>query len=726
MTTSMFNPSRRTLLKQVGALVISVNIVTACKVPAADVAEAKTVNMNAFLSLGTDGKAVLFAPNPEIGQGVKTALPMIIAEEMGLPWEDVRVEMAPIDPVYGIQFAGGSMSVPSFWQPMRIAGAKARTMLTQAAANEWGVDASECMAKDGFVHHGNDKKSYGALVEAASALPEPEEESLTFKSKDDYSLLGKRITGVDNHDIVTGKPLFGIDQKVDGLHYASYTKCPSSGGTVKSANLGEVKAMPGVVDVFVLEGIGAPDALKPGVAIVATSTWNALRAKKALKVDWDISNAASLDWDAFKAKATKTAQGKADVIHSTGDPARAFKRAKKTLSATYAYPFLPHAQLEPQNCTAHFIGGKVEIWAPTQTPTWALGMLEKAFGLKAEDVTLHQIRAGGGFGRRLVNDYMAEAVAISKETGLPIKVQWTREDDFADDFYRPGAVHGVKVALDADGKLTALSSHFVSFTKDGSKPIRQASYSHGSMPHTLIKHAEVMQTLEPLKIPLGWWRAPMSNAFAFVSNGFLDEIAQASGKDLRDVYMELLTPRRVLSSEEGGKMDTGRAADVITDVTKRAGWGKTMPLGRALGLGYFYSHSGYVAEVADVEVMEDKSIRVHNVWITADVGPIVNLSGAENQCEGSVIDGISTLMSLKVDIKNGAITQSNYDGYPLMRMPAAPKIHVKFIESDNPPTGLGEPAFPPLAPAICNAIFAVTGDRIRDMPLSDAGYKFAV
>jgi isoquinoline 1-oxidoreductase beta subunit len=485
---SMTHPSRRMLLKQAGALVISVNVLTACKEGSAvkpkDVVDTKQVNMNAFLTIGTDGKAVIVAPTPEIGQGVKTALPMIVAEELNLPWENVRVEMAEVGKVYGDQFAGGSMSVPRFWQPMRVAGAKARTLLIQAAADQWGVAVTDCSAKDGFVYNGQNKLSYGDLAEAASLLPEPDEDSLTFKSKSDYTLLGKRITGVDNEDIVMGRPLFGIDQKVDGMHYATYTKCPRSGGVPRRVNLDAIKAMPGVTDAFILEAMGAPDGVKPGVAIVAKSTWAAIRAKQALEIDWDVSNAASLDWDGFKSSAQKTAAGKGTVIHQSGDTSAAFQSASQTLNSTYSYPFLPHAPLEPQNCTAVFKDGNVEIWAPTQTPTWAVAMLEKNFGLSPKNITLHQIRAGGGFGRRLTNDYIAEAVAISQKTGLPIKVQWTREDDFADDFYRPGAVHGCKAAIDKSGNLTAVTSHFVTFTGDGKQPIAQASYSHGTMPHT--------------------------------------------------------------------------------------------------------------------------------------------------------------------------------------------------------------------------------------------------
>lgn len=719
--------SRRTLLKGSGALIVTVSVLAACAPGEAPKGKTETHKINAYLSVDTDGKVTLYAPNPEVGQGVKTALPMIAAEELGVAWENVRVEMAPVDSVYGPQFAGGSLSVPRFFEPMRKAGAKARMMLVQAAANEFGVSPDDCSVSNGVVSYGKKTLSYGDLVAAASELPEPSDEGLVFKDKKDYTILGKRITGFDNEAIVTGQPLFGIDQKIPNMHYATYTKCPRFAGTPSSANLDEIKAMPGVTDAFTLDAKGGPQALKPGVAIVGTSTWAVIRAKKALQIDWNMANASVLNWDQFLERAEKTVNeaGSGTDILSGGDVKEAFASADKTLKRTYSYPFLPHAPLEPQNCTAYVKEGGAEIWAPTQTPTGAVEMVVKTFGLPEDKVIVHQIRGGGGFGRRLVNDSVAEAVAISERTNLPIKVQWTREDDFADDYYRPGALHSCEAAIGESGDLTAFKNHFVTFTGDREKPLPQASYSSDSMPQNLIKNFEIRQTLEDLKIPLGWWRAPVSNAFAFVSNCFLDEVAESAGQNYRDFYLNLLGERRVLTADYAGKMDTGRVIDVVTDVTQRANWGRDMPDGRGLGLAFCYSHRGYVAQVADVEVFADKSIKVHKVWVSADVGPIINLSGAENQCTGSVVDGLSTAMSLQVNIENGQIMELNFDQYPMMRMPNSPEIDVNFIESDNPPTGLGEPAFPPVAPAVCNAIYAATGERIRTMPLSKSGYSFS-
>ena len=725
--------SRRAVLGGSGVLIITISLgTTGCNSEKSGPGNAVDTNipvseMNAYLEISTDGIATIFAPNPEIGQGVKTALPMILAEELDIPWEKVRVVQSAIDQKYGFQFAGGSRSVPMLWNPLRQAGAKARSMLVAAAAQEWGITPEECRTQGGYVISGRRKLGYGALAKIASKLPEPAAEALIFKHRKSYQLLGRRITGVDNHALVTGKPLFGIDQVVPNMHYASYTKCPATGGTVKSANLDAVKSMPGIIDAFVLEGQGAPDALKPGAAIVGTSTWAVFQAQKALKIDWDTSAAATLDWDKFLTRAMRKPYQDGEPLLDEGDVAGAFKNAARTVRKTYAYPFLPHAALEPQNCTAHVKGNKVEIWAPTQMPTRGVQMLVDTFGFARENISMHQKRCGGGFGRRLVNDYIAEAVAISRHAKLPVKVQWTREDDMTQDFYRPGAVHACEAALDRNGKLVAWKVHFHTFSKDGKSPGRSpTAYADDEFPRRLVEHYQINQSVRKLEIPTGWWRAPVSNAFAFVNGSFLHEVAQAAGRDYLDFLLEIYgEDREIKGGARGQTFNTGRAKNVIREVARRAGWGRPASGNRALGLAFYYSHSGYVGEIADVEISRDRKIRVHKVHVVADVGPIVNLSGAENQCQGSVIDGLSTMMGLQVDIKNGEIQQNNFDEYPMMRIPDTPEIYVHFIQSDNAPTGLGEPALPPVAPAVCNAIYTVTGERIRQLPLKKSGYSFS-
>lgn len=724
MTGSNTVLSRRALLRSSGALIIAVSVPGCSDAgPAARFSDvpAELISVNAFLSVDTNGIVTIFAPHPEIGQGVKTSLPMIVAEELGVDWDNVRIEQSEIDKKYGNQSAGGSMSVNRLFRPLRMAGAKARAMLVQAAANQLELDPADAVVENGVVTLGGKSLNFGDLAKAAALLPEPDAKTLTLKAKSDFKIIGRRIGGTDNTDIVTGKPLFGIDQKIPNMHYATYTKCPAFGGITKSANLDEMKSLPGIVDAFIVEPKGP---LRGGVAIVGTSTWSVIKARRSLAVDWDTGAASTLDWDNFVKAAKNTSQKRGDVLYADGNTGAAFAKAKQTVKSTYTYPFLPHVALEPMNATAQVTDAGVEVWAPTQTPTGAKNMLANTFDLDAGAITLHQTRCGGGFGRRLENDYVAEAVAVATQSGLPVKLQWTREDDFADDYYRPGGVHTIETALDSDGKISGWRDHFVTFTGNGEKAIIQASYPNQFMPRHLIENFTIEQSLVDLKTPLGWWRAPISNAIAFVVNGAISEAAHAAGQDLRSYLLDLMGERRTLPRGFGGNMNTGRMADVIKDVTAQAGWGRDMPEGRALGLAYCYSHASYVAEVADVEVFDDKTIKVHNVWVSADAGPIINKSGAEHQCVGSVIDGLSTMMDLKVDFKNGAAVQKNLDEYPLLRSVNCPDIKVNFLETDFKPTGLGEPALPPLAPAVCDAIFNVTGKRVYDMPLSKSGYSF--
>ncbi|MYD98009.1 MAG: xanthine dehydrogenase family protein molybdopterin-binding subunit [Gammaproteobacteria bacterium] len=678
---------------------------------------------NGYIRIDAGG-ILLFAKNPEIGQGVKTSLPMIIAEELDAAWEDVEVVQSPIDQAaYGVQFAGGSMSIPMNWNTLRVAGASARAMLVSAAAKRWGVDASELSTRDSHVVHaaGGRKLAYTELATEAAAMPVPAAGTLTLKDRDQFRLLGKRITGVDNEALVRGEPLFGIDQSVPGMKYAVYQKCPAIGGKVKSANLDEIKAMPGVRDAFVLEGNGNAMELLPGVAIVADSTWAALQAKRALVVDWDETDASKDSWSEAKAQAERLAKEKGPVAANQGDVDAAFAAAANRVSGFYSYDFVSHAQLEPQNCTASFKDGSLELWAPTQTPAQGIGSAAKVVGISPAKVTLHQLRCGGGFGRRLYNDFTCEAAAIAKRAGVPVKLQWTREDDMAYDLYRAGGFHQMEGSVDAEGRISGWRDHFITFSNDGRRPVSGGNMSRGVFPAGLLTNLRIEQTPLPWKNRCAAWRAPGSNVFGFVVQSFLHELAVAAGRDHLEVLLEVLGEPRQLGPRG---MHTGRAAGVVTLAAKKAGWGRGLPDGRGLGLAFYFSHAGHIAEVAEVSVDADKKVRVHKVTVAADVGPIINLSGAENQMQGSVVDGLST-MGLSVTFEDGRVQQSNFDRYPMLRMPHTPEVDVHFVDSDYPPTGLGEPALPPLAPAVCNAVFAASGHRIRTLPITEEGFSLA-
>lgn len=681
---------------------------------------------NAFVRISPAGRITLLSKGPEIGQGIKTAFPMILAEELDASWSDVAVEQAPINPaVYGRQSAGGSRSIPASWDQLRRAGAVAKAMLVAAAAKQWGVPEAECSTRHSKVIHQASRRElgYGALANAAAALPVPAESAVKLKDRKDYFLLGTRVPGVDNLKIVAGEPLFGIDQVVPGMLYAVYQKCPATGGRVKDANLAQIRALPGVKDAFVLEGNGRVTEVMPGIAILATSTWAAFSARKKLNVTWDESEASKDSWSGAVARARELAnQPGAETLRNTGDVSGAFSGAGKTVEAFYTYPFLPHAPLEPQNCTAWYRDGSVEIWAPTQTPEAGLKAVANTLGIPESRVTIHQTRAGGGFGRRLMNDYMCEVALISKQAGVPVKLTWPREEDMTHDFYRVGGFHSFKGTVSAAGKLVAWQDHFITFTADGEKPVSGGGLSPDDFPGPLVPNFRLMQTKLPLKVPCGPWRAPGSNAIAFAVQSFLHEMAVAAGRDHLDFLLEVLGEPRWLEPGNAYALNTGRAADVIRLAAHQADWHKPLPKGRGRGLAFHFSHAGHFAEVVEVSVDHDRKLTVHRVTVVGDIGPIVNLSGAENQCQGAVIDGLSTALGLEVTLEDGRVQQTNFHQYPILRIAnAPPRIDVRFIQSEFPPTGVGEPALPPLAPALCNAIFAATGERIRTLPLAKAG-----
>jgi isoquinoline 1-oxidoreductase beta subunit len=683
---------------------------------------AKEFAPNAFLRIAPDNTITILSKGPEIGQGLKTSFPMIIAEELDADWARVKVEQAPINPtLYGRQSAGGSRSIPANWMQLRRAGATARSMLVSAAAAEWSVPESECTTEKGFVKHASGKRlSYGQLAAKAATLPVPDEKTLKLKERKDFKILGTRVTGVDNLKVVTGQPLFGIDQVVPNMQYAVFEKCPAVGGKVLSANLDAIKKLPGVTNAFIVEGTGKPTEVMPGVAILAKSTWAAFSAKKQLKVEWDETNASKDSWSKSVAQAQELGkQAGAETLKNSGDFDKAIAEAQ-VVEAFYTYPFVSHAPLEPQNTTAAFRDGAVEIWSPTQTPDGALRTVAGVLGIAPEKVTINQTRVGGGFGRRLLNDYMCEAALISKQAGVPVKLQWTREDDMQHDFYRVGGFHSFKGGLDKAGKLVAWQDHFITFSADGQRAVSGGDMSPEEFPIPQLANTRLTQTKMPLQIPCGPWRAPRSNAVAYAVQGFLAELAAAAKRDHLEFLLEVLGEAKGPNAE--GTLNPARAAAVIKLAAEKAGWGKEMGKGRGLGLAFHFSHAGHFAEVADVTVDDNKKLTINKVVVAGDIGLIVNMSGAENQVQGSVIDGFSTMLGQEISIENGRILQTNFDKYPLLRIANAPKVEVHFIQSDFSPTGVGEPALPPVAPAICNAIFAATGRRVRTLPLKLDGY----
>jgi isoquinoline 1-oxidoreductase beta subunit len=697
--------------------------------------EAAAAHLGDYVILDPDGAVTILAKAPEIGQGAKTLLPMIIAEEMDVDFSRVRIAFAPVAKVYGNQSVGGSTTTPQNYEPMRKVGAAARAVLVQAAARRWQVEAATLTTAPGEVVDpaSGRRLAYGALAAEAAALPAPDAASLKFKSPKDFRILGRDHPGVDTPAIVRGEPIFGLDADLPGLQYAVYVKSPVPGGRLLHADLDRARAQSGVTQVLALEGmdpgpgkqVGAAPGYAPGVAILARNWWLANRAREALNARWDESAGLGHSSDVYDAKARALLAGSGQSLNEHGDVDAALAASSKRVRATYAAPFLAHIALEPQNCTARPTpDGGVELFASTQVATGARDLVARTLGLPLEKVTVHMRRSGGGFGRRLMADAAVEAAVIAIKANAPVKLVWSREDDIAHDYFRPALWMSFDAGLDADGRLTAYRAHGVSVTRDGKSPATGAGVAGDAAPGLLAATSRTEQSLIPTIVPTGYLRAPVSNALSFVHEAFWDELAHAAGQD--PVAFRLAHMRAYLAGpapkpgEAPPAVDIGRLAAVLEAVAERADWNgrASLPSGVGLGVGCYFSHRGYFAEVARVRVADDGDWRVEKVWVVGDVGSIIlNPLGARAQVAGSIIEGI-THLRCEVAFKDGRAVPVNLPDFELTRIGAAPQIDIHFLVTDHPPTGLGEPALPPLIPAVVNAVYAAAGARVRDLPLT--------
>jgi isoquinoline 1-oxidoreductase beta subunit len=685
--------------------------------------------LGAYIRIAVDGIVTIVGKNPEIGQGVKTMLPMLIAEELDVDWKNVRVEQGDLDPKnFPGQFAGGSTATPNNWMQMRRVGAAGRAMLVAAAAQQWNVPASECVTEKGVVKHTPTGRTltYGALASAAASVTPPDLATIPLKDPKTFTIIGQKVRGVDTKSIVTGQPLYGIDVVVPGMLYATFVKSPVFGAKVKSANVADILKLPGIKHAFVVEGTTDLNGLMPGVAIVADNWWLAKSAREKLNVEWEAHPTSQQSSEGFAKQAAALASQPAQrSLRKDGDVDAALASAAKSVKGSYYYPFIAHASLEPQNCTAHMKpDGTMEMWAPSQNPSPGRQLVARTLGLKEADITVHITRAGGGFGRRLANDYMVEAAAIAKEVKVPVKLLWTREDDIQHDFYRPAGFHNFTGGVDASGKVVAWRDHFVTFG-EGTNFAASANIGGTEFPARFIPNFALDVSSMPLGVPTGFLRAPGSNGIAFAVQSFIDELANAAGKDPLQFRLDLLaSPIPDAPAAAGAPQpppyDAVRARGVLELVREKSGWGKTpLPKGTGMGVAFHFSHRGYFAEVIRASVTKAGKLTIENVWVAGDIGSeVINPMNAENQVQGSVLDGIAQALGQEITIEGGRAVQSNFDAFLLLRQAQAVPVEVHFLKSSVPPTGLGEPALPPVPPALCNAIFVATGKRIRSLPLS--------
>ena len=698
------NTSRRSFIKLAaaagGGLFLGFNWTNSSALPivvSANEVAAGSIHFNSYLSIGTNNVITIISPNPEIGQGIKTAFPMIVAEELDADWKKVKTVQGNLDTgAFERQVSGGSGAVPHSWERLRKAGATARFLLVEAAATKWKVPASECTTDNGKVLHKASGKSlsYGELAEEASKITAPKE--IKLKDEKDFKLIGKHVNNVDNQNIITGKPLFGLDFYREGMLFAIIQRPKAFGLKLKSVNSDAARAMPGIIDVVTFEN---------SVAVVGKSTWQAKKAREALKIEYEKSADLESSSDHNRIFQQLLDNGDATVRRKNGDVEAAFKNAAKVIKAEYQCPFLPHSPLEPMNFFAHVREDGVELVGPTQTPDRARSEVAKITGLPVDKITVEITRQGGGFGRRLAADYVIEAAHVSKLMKAPVKVIWTREDDMTGGTYRPAVRYRFEAALDKDGQMTGYKLRGVGM--NAGNPTREDNFPAGAVDNLLIDSVE-----HKSPITTGPWRAPITNFLAYAEQSFLDEVAEAAGKDPIQFRLALLEKAR--KSPAGDvKYDIDRMIGVIKLAAEKSNWGKKK--GVFQGFSVYFSHRSYVAQVGEVAMEKGKPV-LKNIVAAVDCGIVINQSGSLQQVRGGVVDGLGHAMFGNLTFKNGTPDQSNFNGFRLIRMNEIPEVDVHFVNNGISPTGLGEPALPPTGGAAANAFYKATKQRLRNQP----------
>jgi isoquinoline 1-oxidoreductase subunit beta len=691
--------------------------------------EKKTPNpFNAWVHVAPDNRVTLVLEKSEMGQGIMTALPMILAEELCLDWKKVRVEQAPTDPDVYNHGTGGSGSVSSCWLPMRRAGAAAREMLVAAAAARWNVNPNTCVAQDGGVLHGSRKSflTYGELAEEAAKQPIPNLNAVALKNSDDFRIVGKATPRWEGSTKTDGSAKFGIDSRLPGMQYAVVARCPVFGGKLKSFDPAKSKKIAGVRDVFAIDPVGPGAFTAGGVAIVADNSWAAMQGRKALEVSWDEGPHAGESSETLHKQFLDNAAKAGKVVRNEGDAEAALASGAKKVEAAYEFPFAAHATMEPMNCTVHIRADGAEAWVPTQAPQWAQDIVTEVSKLPKAKVVIHTTLMGGGFGRRYMGDFVMEAAQISKQTGKPVMVLWTREDDMQHDFYRPASYHRFAGTLDEKGNLAAWK-HFQTSTSieamwnpKGEEAPEKSEFATATFIPYQTPNYRVEYTLAKSGVPRAWWRSVEHSTSGFVVECFVDELAAAAGADPLDFRLRLIGGDRKIPDftdpKQGKPLDTARLKGVLKLAAEKAGWGSPAPKGTARGIAAYYSFETYTAAVAEVS-LKDGAPRVTRLVYAVDCGRPINPEGIRAQVEGAAIYGLSAALHDAITIEGGRVVQSNFHEYQMPRMADAPKTEVHIVESKEEPTGIGEPGLPVVSAAVCNAIYALTKKRVRRLPI---------
>ena len=729
---------RRTFLKTSAtggtALLIGFHLPAHAFSDPAQAQEKPAINpLNAWVRITPDNRVTLILAKSEMGQGIMTALPMILAEELYLDWKKVTIEHAPTNPKIYDLGTGGSGSVAGSWLPLRQAGAAAREMLIAAAAKKWEVGPDTCKAENGYVVHGHPERSftYGELAADAALLPIPNFNKVPLKNSRDFTILGHDTHRVDAAAKSTGTAKFGIDARPDGLLYAVIARCPVFYGKVASFDAEKAKAVPGVRDVFQIETSGRGASTNGGVAVLAENSWAAIQGRKALEVKWDEGAAANESTEELHAQFVANAAKPGGVVRNDGDAGAALASAAKRVEADYELPFAAHVCMEPMNCTVHIQADRAEAWVPTQAPQWAQAVIAEAAKLPPEKVIVHTQLMGGGFGRRYQADFVMEAAQVAKTAGKPVMVLWTREDDMHHDFYRPASYHKLQGAMDANGNLAAWK-HFQTSTSiaskwsaEGEKDSGKGEFGTGATVPYRTPNIRIEYTLAHSSAPRAWWRSVEHSSSGFVVESFVDELAAAAGQDPYEFRLTLLGEPRKIAQFTGGPddppLDTARLKAVLQLAAEKAGWRKSLPDGEGRGIAAFFSFDTYTAAVAEVS-LEPRDLKIKRLVCTVDCGRVVNPNGVRAQVESAAIYALTATLKDAITVERGRVVQSNFNDYHMLRMNEAPLVEVHLVDSEEKPTGIGEPTVPVIAPALCNAIFNATRTwkkpiRIHRLPI---------